>query len=359
MEKRKILFVCPYPFDEAPSQRFRFEQYLSILQKHGYLYRFAPFLNLKAWNILYKSGNSIQKLLWLKISFLKRLVLLCQLRPYHYIFIHREASPIGPPVFEWIIHFIWRKKIIYDFDDAIWLEDPNEKGSWKARIKWKSKVRSICKWSYKVSCGNEYLGEFARKFNNYVIINPTTINTDYHKEMVVSKPNKIVIGWTGTHSTMQYLTPLLAILDKLSEEYDFELRVISNQKPDYDVNYMHFIPWRKLTEIKDLNQLDIGIMPLTDDIWSQGKCGFKLLQYMAIKKPIVASPVGVNKKIIDESQAGFSAESKEEWEKALSELLTDHALRNQLGKNGENYVKNNYSVQSNQETFLRLFSELA
>ncbi|MGM0581074.1 MAG: glycosyltransferase [Bacteroidota bacterium] len=355
MESKKILFVCPYPFDEAPSQRFRFEQYLSIVKKEGYQFKLAPFLNLKAWKILYESGNSVQKLFWLIFSFIKRFLLLFQLHPYEYIFIHREASPVGPPFFEWTVHFIWRKKIIYDFDDAIWLEDPNEKGSWKARIKWKSKVKSICRWSYKVSCGNEYLAQFANKFNKHVVVNPTTIDTDYHKEIKVSKREKNVIGWTGTHSTLSYLKILLPTLDGLRKEHDFELLVISNQKPEFDVSYMRFIPWRKSTEIVDLNQMDIGIMPLTDDIWSKGKCGFKLLQYMAIKKPAVASPVGVNEKILNESKAGFKAETKEEWKKAIGILLTDQNLRKELGDKGKEYVKKNYSIHSNSSTFISLF----
>lgn len=355
MKSKKILFVCPYPFDEAPSQRFRFEQYLSILQKEGFQYQLAPFLNLKAWNIIYKSGNSFQKLFQITISFIKRLFLLIQLHAYDFIFIHREATPVGPPFFEWVVRYIWRKKIIYDFDDAIWLEDPNEKGSLKARLKWKSKVKKICNWSYKVSCGNEYLVQFARNFSKQVVLNPTTIETNYHKELKNSKTTKISIGWTGTHSTLPYLKPLIPVLDKLSLEYDFELLVISNQKPDFAVSYMRFIQWVKSSEIEDLNQINIGVMPLSDDIWSQGKCGFKLLQYMAIKKPVVASPVGVNTKIINESQAGFLAETEKEWISAISKLLANPEHRNDLGNTGRSYIKDYYSVQSNKNTFLSLF----
>ncbi|ADR23676.1 glycosyl transferase [Marivirga tractuosa] len=355
MERKKILFVCPYPFDEAPSQRFRYEQYLSALETEGFQFELAPFLNLRAWKMLYKSGQSFQKLFWLVLSFIKRFFLLFQLYHFEYIFIHREATPVGPPFFEWAVRFIWKKKIIYDFDDAIWLEDPNEKGSLKARIKWKSKVKSICKWSYKVSSGNDYLAQFAKKFNERVVVNPTTINTDYHKEIKVSKREKNVIGWTGTHSTLPYLKIILPVLDELAKEYDFELLVISNQKPDFDVRYMRYIPWRKSKEIQDLNQMDIGIMPLTNDIWSQGKCGFKLLQYMAIQKAVIASPVGVNKKMIQESGAGYLAETKERWQSAIAKLLMDPSFREDLGKQGQEYVENNYSVNSNKSTFLSLF----
>jgi len=354
MKKKKILFVCPYPFDEAPSQRFRFEQYFPALDKEGFSYQLAPFLNLKAWRILYRSGNNIQKLVRILLAYFKRMGLLFQLKSYDLIFIHREATPMGPPFFEWAVRFLWRKKIIYDFDDAIWLNDPNEKGSLKAFIKWKSKVKDICKWSYKVSCGNEYLAKFALQFNPNVVINPTTIDTEYHKKSERPESNIPVIGWTGTHSTLPYLKLIIPTLDQLFNETEFQLLVISNQKPDFDVHYMHFIPWQKSTEIPDLNKIDIGIMPLTDDIWSQGKCGFKLLQYMAIKKPVVASPVGVNKKLLTESQAGFEARNEEDWLKHLGDLLKKQPLRMKLGNNGYNYIKKHYSTESNKSNFISL-----
>ncbi|SMG33210.1 Glycosyl transferases group 1 [Marivirga sericea] len=355
MPKHKILFVCPYPFDEAPSQRFRFEQYLPLLEENGYHFHIAPFLNLKAWKILYKPGNGLQKLFWLTRSYGERLLLLLKLRSYDYIFIHREATPFGPPFFEWTTRFIWKKRIIYDFDDAIWLADPSEKGSLKARMKWKSKVKTICKWSFKVSCGNDYLAQFAKSYSENVVINPTTIDTKYHQQHRISESKTITIGWTGTHSTLPYLKPIIPILDKLYIKNDFELLVISNQTPDFDVKYMRFIQWNKSTEIVDLNEIDIGIMPLTDDIWSQGKCGFKLLQYLAINKAIVASPVGVNQKLIKESDAGFPAESEDQWSKAILTLLTNDSLRQELGDNGRKYIQDYYSVQSNSETFLGLF----
>jgi glycosyltransferase involved in cell wall biosynthesis len=361
MFTKSILFVCPYPFNEAPSQRFRFEQYLKILEDKNFSYNLAPFLSFKAWNILYKKGHQFQKAWHITLSFLQRIILLFKLSGYDYIFIHREATPLGPPFFEWGCKFIWHKKIIYDFDDAIWLEDPNEKGKIRQFFKWKRKVQSICKWSYKISCGNSYLADYASQFNHSVFVNPTTIDSEnlhnpQHYKNKNLKNDKIIIGWTGTHSTLHYLYDLTSVLQNLEKRIDFQFLVIANTPPDINLKSLKFINWNKETEIEDLNQIDIGIMPLTDDIWSKGKCGFKALQYMALAKPVVASPVGVNTAIIDEGETGFLVNSVNEWENKLFELISSYDLRKQMGEKGLQKLQKYYTVSSNEHNFLSLFS---
>src|SRR6478609_7825407 len=174
----KILFLVPYPIGESPSQRFRFEQYFNILIQNGHSYHHQSFLDAEDWKLFFQKGRPATKLFFLLKGFFKRLLVLFQLGNYSIIFIHRELTPIGPPVFEWIISKVFKKKIIYDFDDAIWLTDRKNESWILKTLKWRSKVRSICQWSYKVSCGNEYLRSYARQFNKQVVYNPTTIDTE-------------------------------------------------------------------------------------------------------------------------------------------------------------------------------------
>lgn len=360
MSKKRILFVCPYPFDEAPSQRFRFEQYLPILESKGFHFKLVPFFNSQTWQILYKKGKVINKAIAILSAYIKRILLLFTLNKYEFIFIHREATPAGPPFFEWTAKFIWKKNIIYDFDDAIWLEDPNEAGSFKSKLKWKKKVKQICFWSYKVSCGNQYLADYAMQFNSEVVVNPTTLDTvNLHKIPTQSyKPqisNKVTIGWTGTHSTLQYLETVVPAIEALETKYDFTFLVISNEQPTFQLRSLEFVQWNKSTEIQDLNRIDIGIMPLTDDIWSKGKCGFKALQYMALAKPVIASPVGVNEIIVEDNVSGFHAETTEEWISTLAQLLNDEILRIEMGLKGLQKVEKYYTANSNKNNFLSLF----
>ncbi|UOQ76187.1 hypothetical protein MUN84_16530 [Hymenobacter sp. 5516J-16] len=175
----QILFLVPYPTGKAPSQRFRFEQYFDFLTAAGYRYRVAPFISEATWAILYKPGHQLQKVAGILGGFLRRFGLLFVVPKYDYVFIHREASPIGPPVFEWVIAKLLGKKIIYDFDDAIWIPNTSEANKIVAGVKWHHKVGSICRWAYKVSCGNAYLRDYARQFNPNAVVNPTTIDTEH------------------------------------------------------------------------------------------------------------------------------------------------------------------------------------
>lgn len=356
-KNNKILFFVPYIHGYAPSQRFRYEQYLKYLDANNFKYRTKAFLSYKTNLLLYSQGNRIRKLLGVFYGFCRRMCLLFNLYGYDYIFIHREASPIGPPIFEWIIAKIWKKKIIYDFDDAIWLANTSENNKIAASFKWHRKVASICKWSYKISVGNQYLAEYALQFNQNIVINPTTIDTEnLHYPRPKSTNAVPVIGWTGTHSTMHYLSQVLPTLDKISVSHPFELLVISNQPPGFSRPYLKFLPWNKETEIEDLQKMDIGIMPLIDDQWAKGKCGFKALQYMALKIPAIVSPVGVNTEIVDNGISGFICDTGQEWEDALTKFLTEPEIAVAMAEACRQKVINNYSVLSNKSNFLNLFS---
>lgn len=354
----KIAFLFPYPSGTAPSQRFRFEQYFGDLTQAGIKYELHSFLDDPTWKVLYKPGHQLAKVSGIVLGFLRRAMLMFRLFGVDYVFIHREVTPIGPPIFEWIIAKILRKKIIYDFDDAIWIPNTSSTNRIVAGIKWHGKVASICKWAYKVSCGNEFLCAFARQYNTKVIYNPTTIDTvNLHNQLSNHEVQRPVIGWTGTHSTMMYLHEIVPVMELLSQKFDFDFVVISNQAPDFELSNLKFIPWNKETEIADLAMLNIGIMPLSEDAWAKGKCGFKALQYMALGIPALVSPVGVNVDIIQEDYNGYVCATQADWEKALTSLLLAPDKRVALGKNSRKYIEEEFSVLANKNNFLAIFAK--
>jgi glycosyltransferase involved in cell wall biosynthesis len=359
---RKILFLVPYPLYEAPSQRFRFEQYIAILERNNYRVKVKSFLFLGTWRMFSSTGNVASKLKLVAIGFVNRVKTLLTSPMYDFVFIHREVAPIGPPVFEWILAKILRRRIIYDFDDAIWLTDRTAESLILKLFKWRSKVGAICRWSYKVSCGNAYLCDFARQFNTNVIFNPTTLDTEnlHNPDLyphIHQTSEKIRIGWTGSYSTLKYISIIESVLKKILVRYpSVEFIVIADKKPDLqELCTWRFIQWNSNSEIVDLLQFDIGVMPLPDDEWAKGKCGFKALQYMSLCFPVVASPVGVNTQIIKPGINGFLCSTDAEWENALSVLIESPDLRKKMGRNGRQTILDHYSVISNSDNFLCLF----
>jgi glycosyltransferase involved in cell wall biosynthesis len=355
----KVLFLLPYPLSHAPSQRFRVEAYFDLLKRYEIDYDTDVFLDEAAWKVLYQGGSVLQKVTAVVKGYLRRFNLLFCAHKHDYIFIHREAAPLGPPVIEWILGKVLRKKLIFDFDDAIWIPNITETNRLARSLKCFWKIRSICKWSYKVSAGNAFLARWSGQYNNTVVINPTCVDTvsRYNRRRQQSIERRVVIGWTGSHSTLKYLDTIYPVLQKLEQEYEFEFMLICNQPPQFNFRSLKFMGWQEATEIEDLLQMDIGIMPLTADAWSEGKCGFKLIQYLALGIPALASPVGVNKNIIEHGINGFLCATEGEWYTALKTLLDDPALRARMGEKGREKMQKEYSVQSNAANFLSLFEQ--
>lgn len=357
----KILFIIPYPPGESPSQRFRFEQYLDILKQQGHALRLASFLPPHRWRLFYQRGNTLARLGMILGGFARRIGLLFSAPQYDRIFIHREAAPVGPPFLEWLLAKVLRKKIIYDFDDAIWMTDKINESILERTVRWRSKVSSICRWSHQVSCGNEYLRQYALRFNRNAVLNPTTVDTEGLHNPSQQQPAKdttrIVIGWTGSHSTLKYLYQLKDVLVRVHQKFpETTLLVIADRPPELELPGLIFRQWSPETEISDLMMSDIGIMPLPDDEWSKGKCGFKALQYMALGIPAVASAVGVNTTIIHHMENGCLCNTEDEWISVLETLIRDAELRQRLGRAGRQTVADRYSVSSNTPTFLSLFA---
>jgi glycosyltransferase involved in cell wall biosynthesis len=352
-----ILFVAPYPQGEAPSQRFRFEQYLDELTKRGYSYKISSFLDMKTWNVLYKQGYFFQKFFGLLNGYTRRFMDILNLHKYDVVFIHRESVPFGPPLFGWLVTKVFRKKTIFDFDDAIWL--PNASKSNKLTLyfrQFKNAIR-ICRWSAKISAGNRFLAEHARMFNSNVVINPTTIDTEEYHNTTTSHDNHIFrIGWTGSHSTIGYLDELYPVFLELEKKFDFELIIICDVPPSFNLKSLHFIKWTKQTEVDDLMKINVGIMPLPDNVWTRSKCGFKALQYMALGIPAVVSDVGVNSEIVDHDVNGCLCKTTEDWYLYLSKLMSDKNYLLRLSGNTREKIISKYSVQSNKENFIGFFN---
>ncbi len=288
-------------------------------------------------------------------GFVRRTRDMFTLHRYNYIYIHRWAATAGPPVFEWLIAKVFRKKIIYDFDDAIWVKESAYNKKFLA-VKFLGKIAKICKWAHTITVGNMYLKEFAGKYNGNVIILPTVVNTNgTHGRSQVQATTNPAVGWTGSFSTLIYLDLLVPVLQRLQEKYDFTFYVIADKDPELPLKKYKFIKWQKETETEDLLNFHIGLMPLPDDAITRGKCGCKAIQYMALGMPAVVSPVGVNAEIVDDGVNGFICQSDQDWEDKISLLLEDSNTRDTFGKAGRKKIEENYSVKATEPLFMSVF----
>ena len=166
-----------------------------------------------------------------------------------------------------------------------------------------------------------------------------------------------VIGWTGTHTTLRHLDLIWPVLERLEQEgHEFIFLVISNQPPEYTgLRSLRYTPWQKQTEISDLLQFNLGLMPLVDDAWAQGKCAFKSLQYMALGVPALVSPVGMNTEVVESGVNGYVCDTPAHWDQALRALLASETEHIRQGAAARRTIVERYSVASNTVNFLRLF----
>ena len=352
-----IYFMVPAPPGISPGQRFRFEHYLTLLRGKNIPFHISSFYSPAGWKVLYTSGNKLEKAWCVIRGFVTRLTDLFKMRRYCFIYMYREAAPLGPPVLEWVIAKILRKKIIYDFDDAIWIPVVSEYNKTMSGFKNFGKVAKICSWSYKVSVGNQFLETYARKHNNNVVVIPTVVNTDSgHNKLQEQHTSQPAIGWTGTFSTLPYLDIVLPVLQELQQINDFTFVVIADKDPQLPLKNYRFIKWNRETEAEDLLTFHIGLMPLYDDEISKGKCGFKAIQYMSLGIPPVVSPVGVNTQLVTDAVTGYVCSDNEEWKNRLTILLSDADKRTAMGAAARKKIETIYSVAATEDIFTELFT---
>jgi 2-polyprenyl-3-methyl-5-hydroxy-6-metoxy-1,4-benzoquinol methylase/glycosyltransferase involved in cell wall biosynthesis/uncharacterized protein YbaR (Trm112 family) len=355
MVTMRVLALMPSIYDTSPGQRYRLEQWEPLLRERGVEITYAPFESEDLHSTVYTQGHILNKLKLVGSAIRRRSSLINTLKTYDLIYIFREAALLGPPIFE---RRIYQSGVpfVFDFDDAIFVSYKSPSNGYLSYLKFAGKAKTNCRLAAHVMVGNSYLADYARQVNDNVTIIPTTIDTRKYRQLSYEKKSgPIVIGWTGSYSTVQHLDTVKETLKKLARDEKFQLRVIGT--PSYQIEGVEVkaSQWCAETELDDLSGIDIGIMPLPDDRWSKGKCGLKALQFMALGIPTVCSPVGVNTDIIQDNVNGMLASSEEEWIKKLTMLLHSPELRERLGEAGRRTVEEGYSAVSQVPRVLEVF----
>lgn len=357
----RLLIIAHHRRDRSPSQRFRIEQYLAWLEQQGWQVTFAPLLDAADDRTFYSRGKWGQKVVILLKAVIRRLRHVLWARRHDVVLIKREAFMLGTTAIEGLLRMAVKANgghLVYDFDDAIWLPNVSEGNRALAFLKSFDKTGKIIALCDRVIAGNEYLADYARQFNSNVVVIPTTIDTDeYQPGAAHPSDQPVVIGWSGSITTIQHFALALPALRQIKARYGDRVRFEVVGDGNFSVSELNITgkPWRKETELDDLRAFDIGIMPLPDEPWARGKCGLKGLQYMGLGIATVMSPVGVNSAIIRSGENGFLADGEAQWVEVLSRLIDDAELRRRLGQAGRQTVMTDYSVVANREKYRAAF----
>jgi glycosyltransferase involved in cell wall biosynthesis len=310
----KVLFLTSGP--RVPSTRFRIFQFLPALRRagmrcsvrHSHPPKYDHYRSL-GWRGSQAMRRGVRRLNLLE----------ARLRRFDLAVIERELFDDDSVVFEQRLREIVAR-VVLDVDDALFLRHAE-------------KYETLARMCDGVIAGNEAIAAHTRPFNANVTVIPTCVDLDrYQPAVAATREGPMVIGWTGTSSNLEQLRLVEEPLRRLADRHRVELHVISDRPdPLRTMNFgrlpVRFVRWSVRREMAQLRPIQIGIMPLADSEWERYKCGLKLIQYLALGIPAVASPVGVNTQIVQSGENGFLAGTPEQWEICLGQLLTDHALQ--------------------------------
>ncbi len=314
--------------------RFRVEQYFPMLRAHRIEPKWQPF-----------SGTLRERL-----SFYQ------DLPSYDVVCIQRRLFSLYE--FTYIRHR--SKKVLFDLDDAIMYRASSSSVPYSFS-RW-IKFRWMVRGSDVISVGNQFLRQEVLKVNpkKEVVLIPTCVDTSlYPKKKEISDSPEFILGWIGTKGNLKYLKKLEPVFKTIGRRFSqVRLKIVSNDFIDSSSLPLIKKPWRIEDENEDLISFDVGLMPLDDDLWSRGKCGLKIIQYLSVGVPVVCTPLGINRDIVKDGQNGFWATTPEAWVNRLAHLIKDRDLRKRMGLHGIETVEKGYSLAVTSEKFLKVLRNL-
>ena len=354
----RIIYFTKYT-EKGPSSRYRSYQYKTILKKRFYI-KYYPLFDDNYILNLYKK-NKINYFNVFISYFIRILNVLKYLGTKNTIFIEYELLPYFPPILEYFFYKT-NVKFILDYDDAIFHNYDHNSNS-VIRLFYKNKIPTIVKYSKMTITGSPYLTNFLKKFTNNIIEIPTSINFDTyftHKKLHFRNDN-IIIGWIGSKSTSINILSIKEVFLKLSiinPKIIFKLMGFDNNlKSHLNLSNVQFYDWSEKEELNFLNDIDLGIMPLYNTPSNQGKCGFKLIQYMAMGKPTLSSPLLANMKI-NRDNSNLFATNEEEWINCIMDFSSNLSFYQGVGLRNQELVKKYYSVEENSFIYINIINHL-
>lgn len=357
MSAARLLFLTKYARNGA-SSRYRSYQYLPYLENTGCDCTVSPLFDEGYLEHKYRAGG--WRIGHLLRAFFGRVATLLRARKFDLVVIEYEVLPYFPAFFERMLNMLGIPYVV-DYDDALFHQYDNHKN---ILVRWilGGKITRVMHRASLVVAGNRYLAEYARRSGaDQVAVVPTVVDLERYQagKEPVEQGGIFTIGWIGSPSTARYLEMIAPALAAVCADGNARVRLIGSGPVDLPGVPVDLVPWSEATEVEEIRRFDVGMMPLPDSPWERGKCGFKLIQYMACGLPVVASPVGVNSEIVEEGGNGFLAADHDAWIRALTSLRDDALLRQCLGAAGRDKVERQYSLRVTGPRLAKLLAEAA
>ncbi len=336
----KVLLLCRYPRLGA-SSRLRSYQYLPLLADAGIEVTVSPLFDEAYLQRFYTTGRKRPGAL--ARAYLARLKQLFSLKRYDLVWLEYELFPWLPAGFECAMRRLGVPYLV-DYDDAIFHRYDQASSVWLRKLLGR-KIDRVMACAARVTVGNTYLAQRAEQAGARAVqVLPTVVDVSRYPLKQHSLRSDLRIVWIGSPTTVGYLALIREPLARLAREHSLRLLIIGADPLSIPGVAVEALPWSEAREAEMIRQCDVGIMPLRDDPWERGKCGYKLIQYLACGLPVVASPVGVNREIVEPGVNGYLADSDAAWEAAFTRLIEQPELRRDLGLKGREKVQREYSL---------------
>jgi glycosyltransferase involved in cell wall biosynthesis len=357
--EKVIAAFVPNMLGISPGQRVRIELWAKALEDAGWRIDFYPFEDEPLHEYLYTSGNAGEKVRGLVRCYKKQFRNINKTIRTDIAFIFREASLVGPAILE---RLIARKgvPVVFDLDDPIFLPYKSPINNWASLLKFSRKTHKIFKISSQIIAINQLIADYARQFNPNVTVIPNCIDTERYvpgNEISRSRQTPKLI-WIGSQSTMTNLNEIAAPLRRLEESHNAELLIIGAGKADLGLRNVEFRQWSAESEVTDLQEGGIGLLPLTDLNWNNWKFFFKAIQYMAVGIPVVARRMGSNVEVIKDGINGYLVETEDEWYDRIGVLLRDEPMRRRMGNAARQTVESEFSLSAQAVRVVDLFEDV-
>ncbi len=324
------------------SSRLRFYQYQNILNKYGIEVKLQPLLEDFYIKQLYSSRR--KDLCRIFYAYFRRLIEVLKINRFELIWIEKELFPFFPAWGERFINALGIPYVV-DYDDAVFYRyesHPNR----LVRFIFGRKIERVMREAEVVIVGNNYLRDKARRAGaKRIELIPTVVDLNRYKTNRKIQSRHFTVGWIGSPSTSSYLKILQNTLREFYIKNDMRLLLVGSGPIELSGIPVDIVPWSENNEVEVIQNFDVGIMPLPDTPWTWGKCGYKLIQYMACSLPVIASPIGANLEIVEPGLNGFLAKDEQEWGTALNKLYRDEELRESFGRKGRKKVEEHYCIQ--------------